>query len=61
MATKPEAPETTPPTDWIIPNQAKVEQVIDARWAKLVESEKSTRSSRSSAAKPDDKDDDKKS
>lgn len=62
MATTPEAPETTAPKDWLIPNQDKVEQVIDARWAKLVESEKSNRSSRSSAAKPDDnKGDDKKS
>jgi hypothetical protein len=58
MAETPEAPETTLPKDWIIPNQDKVEQVIDARWATLAENEKNRKtSSRSTAAKSDDKKD----
>ena len=44
MAETPEeaekAPETTPTAEWIIPNQDKFEQVIDARLATHAENEK---------------------
>jgi hypothetical protein len=70
MAETPEAAVTTPVTEWIIPNQDKFEQVIDARLEKLKGAEKSASSrSRStgsaakvetgSAAKADSKEDDK--
>ena len=52
----PESVETTPIVDWIIPNQDKFEQVIDARLEKLKETEK-PKASRSRAAS--NKDDDK--
>lgn len=41
--------ETTPISDWLIPNQDKFERVIDARLEKLKESEK-PKSSRSHTA-----------
>lgn len=50
----PETVETTPITDWIIPNQGLFEQVIDARLEKLKESEK-PKASRSRAAAGDKK------
>jgi len=55
MAETPEAPETTPHTEWVVPNQDKFEQVIDARLAKHAEAEKTKKStSRTSAAKTED-------
>jgi hypothetical protein len=70
MTKTPEAVETTPVPEWIIPNQDKLEQVIDARLEKLKIAEKSaasrSRSTGSSAkaetgpaAKADSKEDDK--
>lgn len=54
--TKPEAPETTPIKDWIVPNQDKIERVLDARLAAHAEFEKKPKTSnRSSAGKADDK------
>jgi hypothetical protein len=58
MSDKPEAPATTPVPEWIIPNQDKLEQVIDARLAKHAESESSDKksaSTRSRAAATADK------
>jgi hypothetical protein len=58
MADKPEAPATTPVPEWIIPNQDKLEQVIDARLAKHAESEgadKKSASTRSRTAASTDK------
>jgi hypothetical protein len=48
------APETTPVSEWVIPNQAKFEQVIDARLAKHADNEKADKktSSRSRSATP---------
>jgi len=47
----PKAPATTPVPEWVIPNQDKFEQVIDARLAAHAENEetekKAARSSRS--------------
>jgi hypothetical protein len=40
---KPAALETTPTGDWIVPNQDKLEQVIDARLKQHSDSEKSER------------------
>ena len=48
-----ETPETTPISDWIIPNQDKFEQVVDARLEKLKDDEKPK--SRSRAAGSSDK------
>lgn len=52
------APDATPLVDWLVPNQDKFEQVIDARLAAHAdkeESEKKTSRSRSnSAANKDD-------
>lgn len=65
MAETPEeaakAPETTPVPEWIIPNQDKLERVIDARLAKHAEREKadkktSSRNRTATADKPADKD-----
>lgn len=53
MAETNETPDTTPITEWIIPNQDKFEQVIDARLEKL-KSEEKPKSSRSRASKDDD-------
>lgn len=54
------APETTPISEYIVPNQALIEQVIDKRLAAHANFESSSKksSSRSSAAgdkKPEDK------
>jgi hypothetical protein len=49
----PKAPDTTPITDWLVPNQDKLEQVIDARLAAHAENEgteKKTSRSRSTSA-----------
>jgi hypothetical protein len=55
----PKAPETTPIADWLVPNQALFEQVIDARLAAHAENEKpekhSSRSRSTSTAKDADK------
>ena len=48
----PKAPETTPVPEWIIPNQDKFEQVIDARLEKL-KAEEAPKASRSRAASKD--------
>lgn len=50
MAETSKAPATTDPSDWVVPNQDKIEQVIDARLAKNAAAEKraSSRSSSSS-------------
>jgi hypothetical protein len=49
----PKAPATTPIVDWLVPNQDKLEQVIDARLAAHADNEgnekKSSSRSRSSA------------
>jgi hypothetical protein len=61
MAETPEAskvPDTTPITDWLVPNQDKIEQVIDARLAAHAENEKPEKHSarsRSNSAKDSDK------
>lgn len=36
----PKAPETTPYTEWIVPNQDLLEKVVDARLAKHAANEK---------------------
>lgn len=60
MAETPEAPETTPASEWLVPNQDKFEQVIDARLAKHAEneaSEKKSSASRASRSTPAPKED----
>jgi hypothetical protein len=37
----PKAPATTPIAEWLVPNQDKIEQVIDARLAAHAENEES--------------------
>ena len=47
------APETTPSSEWLVPNQDKLERVIDARLAKHAANEaadKKTSASRASRA-----------
>ncbi len=55
----PKAPATTPVPEWVIPNQDKFEQVIDARLAAHAENEESekkpSRSARATPAKDADK------
>lgn len=58
MSEKPEAPATTSPVDFIMPNQDLIEKVIDARIAKHAEHEQSekkttSRSSAKAAPKPE--------
>lgn len=48
------APETTPPTDWIIPNQAFFEQVIDQRLEAHKSAEKPAHSRARTAAAKDE-------
>jgi len=56
LAETPKAPETTPVGDWLVPNQDKFEQVIDARLAAHSKFEKSsTRTSSRSTSSSDDK------
>lgn len=56
MAETPEAPETTPVGDWLVPNQDKFEQVIDARLATHSAGDKPSRStSRSTSSKDGNK------
>lgn len=63
MAETPEeaekAPETTPAREWLLPNQDKLEQVIDARLAAHAANEKADKKtssrSRSTSSSSDDK------
>lgn len=56
MAETPKTPETTPASDWLVPNQDKLEQVIDARLAQHSSNEKtSSRTSSRSTSSSDDK------
>ncbi|WGH21690.1 hypothetical protein SEA_INKED_1 [Arthrobacter phage Inked] len=56
MAETPKAPETTPVGDWLVPNQDKFEQVIDARLAAHSKFEKSSsRTSSRNTSSSDDK------
>jgi hypothetical protein len=54
----PKAPATTAIADWLVPNQDKIEQVIDARLAAHADNEgaekKTSRSRSSAAANKDD-------
>jgi hypothetical protein len=54
LAETPKAPETTPVGNWLVPNQDKFEQVVDARLAAHAAGEKTVRStSRSSSSSKD--------
>jgi len=57
LAETPKAPETTPVGEWLVPNQDKFEQVIDARLAAHSKFEKSSNrtSSRSNTSSDDKK------
>jgi len=50
MSEQPEAPATTSPVDFIMPNQDLIEKVIDARIAQHAELEKSEKKTTSRAA-----------
>jgi hypothetical protein len=52
----PKVPATTSISDWLIPNQDKFEQVIDARLAKHAENEKAEKHSSRSRSTPTGKD-----
>lgn len=61
MAETPTAPATTAPSDFIVPNQDLIEQVIDARLAAHAENESSSKKSSASRTSAKASDDSKKS